>query len=206
MKPPLSRVLKCLVNRDFVSIALVVRFVKKLSTGVKMSHECQNWALKQQNLPGNSKLVLLVLAFHADKKGECWPSMKTLSEETCLSPATIYRALNILLDKKILEIQKRFKNGKSNYYILKSYPQNTSQFERHGEKIPLNLRKNTSQFEKDTSQSERYTININKNINIESHFDKKEKVQEMYKSSPTPLGDMLKELAVKKVIKQNLDE
>lgn len=61
-----------------------------------MSIEALAWAWAQRvDLP-SLKLVLLALAEHADKQGHCWPSVARIGDMTCLSQATIYRAMQTL--------------------------------------------------------------------------------------------------------------
>ncbi len=62
-----------------------------------MSNAVLRWAWSQSLKP-SSKLVLLALAEHADKKGECWPSRSRLEELTGLDVSTIKRSLREISD------------------------------------------------------------------------------------------------------------
>lgn len=60
-----------------------------------MSFAAFRWAVKQE-CPHLSKLVLLILADHANADNQCWPSMATICKETGLSRSTAIRAINKL--------------------------------------------------------------------------------------------------------------
>lgn len=53
----------------------------------------QCWPLK---VPATAKAVLIALADHASDAGECWPSISTLAERTCLSSRSVIRAIQEL--------------------------------------------------------------------------------------------------------------
>ncbi|AXY00247.1 helix-turn-helix domain-containing protein [Vibrio alfacsensis] len=61
-----------------------------------MSVEVTNLVWGSSTLKGSERLVLVCLAHHANKAGECWPSIKTLSLETGLSRTTVKKALKLL--------------------------------------------------------------------------------------------------------------
>lgn len=61
-----------------------------------MSIQATKWAWEQSGCNGTDKLVLLALANLADATGECWPPIATLSEITCQSRPTVWRALSRL--------------------------------------------------------------------------------------------------------------
>jgi predicted transcriptional regulator len=66
--------------------------------------------------------VYIYLADRADKNGECWPSIPTISEELKLSKSTVRRALQDLRNEGLLETEQRYrtKGGKSSLlYKLK---------------------------------------------------------------------------------------
>ena len=55
------------------------------------------WAVEARIKNGPAKLVLMVLAFHANKRdGVAWPSRDTLAAKTGLTATTIKRALRTL--------------------------------------------------------------------------------------------------------------
>ena len=61
-----------------------------------MSIEALNWAWSVPDVSPAQKLVLLALANYADERGKCWPSIRTVSERTCLARRTVSRALETL--------------------------------------------------------------------------------------------------------------
>jgi hypothetical protein len=85
-----------------------------------MSVEAMNWAWKQA-LPPSEKLLLMSLADHADERGECFPSKKSLSDRCSISLRTVIRLQQVLCDKGVLSITTRKRtNGSttSNLYLL----------------------------------------------------------------------------------------
>ena len=61
-----------------------------------MSIEALNWAWSVPDVSPAQKLVLLALANYADERGKCWPSIRTVSNRTCLGRRTVTRALETL--------------------------------------------------------------------------------------------------------------
>ena len=61
-----------------------------------MSIEALNWAWSVPDVSPAQKLVLLALANYADERGKCWPSIRTVSERTCLARRTVSRSLETL--------------------------------------------------------------------------------------------------------------
>ena len=61
-----------------------------------MSLKAMVWAFEQRIDSPPAKLLLLCLAHHAGFANECWPSIKTLTEETELSKRTIIRLIQRL--------------------------------------------------------------------------------------------------------------
>lgn len=82
-----------------------------------MSFKATVWAW-QQNLRPTHKLLLLKLSDRANNNNFCFPSIKSLAMDTGLDRKTIFSALKILKDKKIIVVEKGFK-GRANIYHLK---------------------------------------------------------------------------------------
>ena len=53
-----------------------------------MSIDAMKWAF-QQPLHGCMKFVLLVLAYHADDDGKCWPGLELIAKECGISRASV---------------------------------------------------------------------------------------------------------------------
>jgi DNA-binding MurR/RpiR family transcriptional regulator len=75
------------------------------------------------DLKPRARLVLNCLILHANKDGECFPSIKTIGAECGYGVSTVKRALNDLCDAGYLQKQARFDERKkggqtSNLYIL----------------------------------------------------------------------------------------
>ena len=75
------------------------------------------------DLKPRARLVLNCLIMHANKDGECFPSIKTIAAECGYGVSTVKRALNDLCDAGYLQKQARFDERKkggqtSNLYTL----------------------------------------------------------------------------------------
>ena len=73
-------------------------------------------------LPHRAVSVYIYLLDRANKDGECWPAIPTMSKELKLSQSTIRRALHDLRKEGLIETEQRYrkKGGKSSLlYKLK---------------------------------------------------------------------------------------
>ena len=71
-----------------------------------MSYKFQDEVWKV-DLPSAEKLVLLALAFRADEKGECFPSLAGLSRLTGLDIKTVRKYIRSLIEKGGLSMLDR---------------------------------------------------------------------------------------------------
>jgi hypothetical protein len=71
-----------------------------------MSWQATAWAVRQKVGPPARKLLLLVVANYADSQGVCWPSQKTLSEDTGMSLDTVQRQIKKLKDDGFISIAR----------------------------------------------------------------------------------------------------
>lgn len=72
-------------------------------------------------LPHRAVTVYCYLCDRSNKKGECFPSAKTIAQDLSLSRRTVFRALHELLEKGLIEKQPRLRNNggsSSNLYRL----------------------------------------------------------------------------------------
>lgn len=77
---------------------------------------------KPDDLAARAKAVYMYLYDRADAEGKCWPGIKTIAADLCLSRSTVKRALNDLVDKGYLLKEERHRpNGSltSNLYTLR---------------------------------------------------------------------------------------
>lgn len=72
-----------------------------------MSIQAVSAALKTRGLVPSDKLLLLALANYADDKMKCWPSHRTLADDTGLSQRTILTAFKRLEDAGLLTRAER---------------------------------------------------------------------------------------------------
>ena len=63
-----------------------------------VSLDATRWAWVKSAHKGNTLLVLLALADHADREGAAWPSVGTLATETRMEPRTVQNHLRTLRD------------------------------------------------------------------------------------------------------------
>lgn len=77
------------------------------------------------NLPHRAVAVYCYLCDRANKKGECWPSTKTIAQDLSISRRTVFHALNDL-EREGLIVRKgrhRISGGRSsNLYKLEVKP------------------------------------------------------------------------------------
>jgi hypothetical protein len=88
---------------------------------MKMSFEAMSWAVKQKTANSGQKLVLLLLANHANGySGQCNPSHKVLAEECCMGISTLKRHIDDLVERQLLIIEHVFTDNRQrpNQYIL----------------------------------------------------------------------------------------
>lgn len=71
-----------------------------------MSFPAIKWAFIQP-IPTIEKMVLLSLANHADDVCECFPSMKTIAEETSMCRRSVLRAIPKLVERGLISFEKR---------------------------------------------------------------------------------------------------
>jgi len=71
------------------------------------------------NITKESKLLYIVLLMLAFKKGNCFPSVKTLGIILSANERTIRRNLKKLKEEKLIKVEHR--NGKSSIYTLVEY-------------------------------------------------------------------------------------
>lgn len=72
------------------------------------------WQLK---ISPHEKLVLAILADHANKDAVCWPSVATIARESSLSLRQVQKCLNSLQKASLLH--RDFRSGHSTKYYLK---------------------------------------------------------------------------------------
>ena len=78
-------------------------------------------AIYQEDLPARSKLVYMYLKDRANKEGQCWPAIQTISRDLGLSRSTVKRALKELERSSFLVKQGRKRANKgdtSNLYQI----------------------------------------------------------------------------------------
>jgi hypothetical protein len=88
---------------------------------VFMSFEAMSWAIRQKTKSAGSKLVLLLLANHANGySGQCNPSHKLLADECEMSVSALKVHIKCLESQELLSIHRASRDGVSlpNQYAL----------------------------------------------------------------------------------------
>jgi predicted transcriptional regulator len=67
--------------------------------------------LYQSELLHRAIAVYLYLEDRANKKGECWPSVKTMAEDLKLSKSTIRRGIKDLVKAGLLTTKQRYREN-----------------------------------------------------------------------------------------------
>jgi len=86
-----------------------------------MSVKASHWVWNQHSIKGNTKLVLLAMAEHADMSGVCWPGLDRVEEMTEANEKTVISCVQTLIDINLVkEIKRRTRKGRrrSSIYIL----------------------------------------------------------------------------------------
>jgi DNA-binding transcriptional regulator YhcF (GntR family) len=71
------------------------------------------WPLQ---LPPTAKAVLISMADFANEAGECWPSVSTIAERTCLVPRSVIRAIKELESFGVVRAARS--NGRHTSYLI----------------------------------------------------------------------------------------
>jgi DNA-binding transcriptional regulator YhcF (GntR family) len=81
-----------------------------------MSIDATRWAWKQVIKPAAAKFVLLSMADRADENHRCYPSIKRLSDDTCLNRKQVMKAIEVLIENGLISAKKE--SGKVTIYTL----------------------------------------------------------------------------------------
>ncbi len=79
--------------------------------------------LYSSDVSSKAVAVFLYLLDHANKQGECWPSIPTIAEDLKVSESTVRRAVKELKKAGLLKTEQRYRpnGGKSSLcYKIKS--------------------------------------------------------------------------------------
>lgn len=107
-----------------------------------MSVAAVRWAAEQTAGGPMPKLVLLVLAEHADRHGRATTSVATLARETEASERTVRRALDTLTDRRLLARARRQRgtgaDTSSVYWLNLDHPQETDTVDTMADTVTAN--------------------------------------------------------------------
>ena len=76
----------------------------KNDTGIWVNVEAVDAVLNKSRATGAARLVLLVLARHADLTGVCWPGIRTIARQAQVSLRTVQRSLRLLQEYGELDV------------------------------------------------------------------------------------------------------
>jgi hypothetical protein len=90
-----------------------------------MSAKATEYYTREQDTKGTARMVLFILAEHANEEGYCYPSIATIAKKSLKSERVIQRAMQLLeangkIGRKIHD-GKNTKYGKTNMYFLNDY-------------------------------------------------------------------------------------
>lgn len=78
------------------------------------------------DLPPNQKLIYMSLADQANDDGVCWPSVKNIATRVCLEERSVQRILRKLESKRLIRIERRYRNDGSptsnKFFLLGNIP------------------------------------------------------------------------------------
>ena len=72
-----------------------------------MSITAINWAWKQNNLKAHTKIILVLLAYRANKSYTCFPSINRIAQDTGQTPRSVKNGIN-----EFFPFLNQKKNGK----------------------------------------------------------------------------------------------
>ncbi len=86
-----------------------------------MSWSAMEWAVEQDCGDAQSKIVLVVIAKHANKKLQSFPSVSRIAKLANMSPRSVHRTIIRLQELGLLHVKNQGKDGKktSNLYTLR---------------------------------------------------------------------------------------
>ena len=86
-----------------------------------MSWSAMEWAVEQDCGDAQSKIVLIVIAKHANKKLQSFPSVSRIAKLANMSPRSVHRKIIRLQELGLLHVKNQGKDGKktSNLYTLR---------------------------------------------------------------------------------------
>jgi len=84
-----------------------------------MSHQAQSWVYEWSEAKLGARLVLLSIAYHADRAGDnAWPSVATIAREARMSARQVQRALGTLERLGELEVRRGAGPNGTNLYRI----------------------------------------------------------------------------------------
>lgn len=83
-----------------------------------MSVRALSWAFLQKTGDPTRKIILMVLADHADERGFCYPALKTIADRSESTRRTVQRHLKALEDDGLIRREERFTDtGRQTSYM-----------------------------------------------------------------------------------------
>lgn len=130
-----------------------------------MSWSAMEWAVEQDCGDAQSKIVLVVIAKHANKKLQAFPSVSRIAKLANMSPRSVHRKIIRLQELGLLQVKNQGKDGKktSNLYTLRVVT---------GSQVDM------TESHIDTDRLADRTSNNNQSFNISSSSIKKEDEKE----------------------------
>ena len=75
----------------------------------------------REDVSSRAKAVYMYLKDRSNAEGECWPAIKTIARDTSMSVSTVKRAIEDLLQCRLLRKERRFRENRGNtsnrYYV-----------------------------------------------------------------------------------------
>jgi DNA replication protein DnaD len=92
-----------------------------------MSYELTTLSFEQKNLSLSEHSILNILAFRANENGECWPSVKSLIQNSSADRKTVIKSIQCLINKNLLKKTGELKGRTKSvpvYKLMLSSPKN----------------------------------------------------------------------------------
>lgn len=169
---------------------------------LSMSIDLVNLSLKVSGLSLAEHSILNILAIRADEKSECWPSIKSLSENSSADRKTIMKVIDALIEKKLLiktgEMKGRTKSVPV-YKLLLSGTENGTALIGSGTTFSGSSTKSGTAKQYQKRDMERSVIKDHRKGDFSLEQDKQKRQKNYQSKGQQSIKDILEKLVAEKV-------
>jgi predicted transcriptional regulator len=141
-----------------------------------MSYELTTLSFEQKDLSLAEHSILNILAFRANDDHECWPSIRSLIQNSSADRKTALKVIQSLIDKGLIKKTGEMK-GKTRsvpvYKLTLSGPKNGTARKLSGPVFSASSPKNGTAKQSQKRDMEYKDLNINKNVDFQKKINQK---------------------------------